>query len=137
MPRVRTKGGIVSVPKDTAATAITAPSSFHENDDIFVQIGKASHPAKFIKYVHSDDNARHSTFAIVRYNTCSTVAQVQVCQLQLMGNTSRLRSSTKSNHSTNTDPQSNLHALPTSIAKKATKQYHHLLPSSSKHPRHH
>ena len=110
MPRVRTQKVTVHVQnhrhdneqRNTDTTAITAPPPFREHDDIFVLNNKVSHPAKFIEYVRSDDTARDCIFAIVRYNTSSSVAQVPVRLLQLMRNTSRLRSSTKSNHSTNT-----------------------------------
>jgi len=104
--------------RNTDTTAITAPPPFREHDDIFVLNNKVSHPAKFIEYVRSDDTARDCIFAIVRYNTSSSVAQVPVRLLQLMRNTSRLRSSTKSNHSTNTDPQPTIQLRPHSIAQQ-------------------
>ena len=69
-----------------SATSVTTSSlnRFQKNDNIFVNIGKISHPAIFIEYYNED----HSQ-ARIQYTSSSLIDTVQLSQLELMDNTTK------------------------------------------------
>ena len=77
----------------TAGAAAAATSSnyrFQKNDNIFVKIGKESHPATFIEYYNSNDKE-----ARIRFSASSAVAMVKLNQLELMEKTTKRRHTPK------------------------------------------
>lgn len=84
--------------------------SFQTNDNVFVNFGKSSHPAKFIEYIRNNDN--DCMLAKVRYNTSSTVEEVEIHRLELMDKRTRLRSPKKADNS-----QQNTQPLTTPVCK--------------------
>ena len=86
----------------TAAAAATSSTEtnnyrFQKNDNIFVKIGKESHPATFIEYYNSNDKE-----ARIRFSASSAVAMVKLNQLELMEKTTKRRHTPKSTETKHT-----------------------------------
>jgi len=72
-------------------SATTSLNRFQNNDNIFVNIGRTSHPAIFLEYCNEDSQAR------VRYASSSTTSIVELSQLELMDTTTKRRRTPKPN----------------------------------------
>ena len=102
-----------------SATSATTSSlnRFQKNNNIFVNIGKISHPAIFIEYYNED----HSQ-AKIRFTSSSVIATVPLSQLELMDKTTKRhripthKTANDDNETTNPNQTLKRHAPPTAPA---------------------
>ena len=66
----------------STSVATTSSNRYKKNDNIFVNIGKQSHPATFLEYDNENNNK-----ARIRFTASSTVDTVELNQLELMDTT--------------------------------------------------